>query len=270
MKEQFPQGLRILREDGEATAADQRDLLHWIQEAQEDPVGKERLLTYLNALKSQLATSPTLMAQGMSWEESRRVLDQVYRTRELRHLNEWRPPAWTRFLDRLMRTLERWLQKHFPSMDAARFKWVERAAYGIILLLGILMIAWGIRWLRPLRLAKTASLRTTSLAAPQHDLDWRGWRERAQKKAQEGAFREAIRCSFLSVMIEGHHRGWWRYRTEATNQEHLAPLRTQPKKRDLLQQLMARYERAWYGMSQPGKAQFDDCMALVRHLETMA
>ncbi|MGD8383411.1 MAG: DUF4129 domain-containing protein, partial [Syntrophobacterales bacterium] len=92
-------------------------------------------------------------------------------------------------------------------------------------------------------------------------------REEAKKKAQEGAFREAIRSLFISVLMEGHQKGWWLYEPEATNREHLSRVEGQSERREALQRLIDRYELAWYGLRQPGMEEFRDCERWVQRLE---
>ncbi|NIR13962.1 MAG: DUF4129 domain-containing protein [Desulfobacterales bacterium] len=115
---------------------------------------------------------------------------------------------------------------------------------------------------------KYASAPTTPpVAKTSLERNWRSWREEAKKKAQEGAFREAIRSLFISVLMEGHQERWWLYEPEATNREHLSRVEGQSERREALQRLIDRYELAWYGLRQPGMEEFRDCERWVQRLE---
>jgi hypothetical protein len=89
--------------------------------------------------------------------------------------------------------------------------------------------------------------------------DWLTWRGQALSKAQRGAFREAIRSLFVSVLMEGHHRGWWIYEPETTNREHLARVEGPAERRQALRKLTELYERSWYGLGHPGREEFRKC-----------
>ena len=96
--------------------------------------------------------------------------------------------------------------------------------------------------------------------------DWTLWRDEARKKALEGAFRDAIRSLFVSVLMEGHQRGWWMYEPEATNREHLAHVEGPKERREALQRLIDLYEKAWYGLGQPGREEFQESEQCLRQI----
>ena len=98
-------------------------------------------------------------------------------------------------------------------------------------------------------------------------MDWRTWRNQAMEKASEGAFREAVRFFFVSVLLEGHHHGWWTYNPEATNREHLARVRGPLDRQDALKQLTALYEKVWYGQEEAGQESFHRCSEWLRQME---
>jgi hypothetical protein len=121
----------------------------------------------------------------------------------------------------------------------------------------------GWRWRQP-RVALPTSIQTSS------EKGWREWRDEADKKAQKGAFREAIRFLFISVLLEGHQKGWWLYEPEATNKEHLARFEGDSDRREPLQRLIESYELAWYGLRQPGRQEFQDCEHWAKSMEALA
>jgi hypothetical protein len=98
-------------------------------------------------------------------------------------------------------------------------------------------------------------------------MDWRTWRKQAVEKASGGAFREAVRFFFVSVLLQGHHHGWWMYNPEATNREHLARVGGPPDRLDALKQLIALYEKVWYGQEEAGQESFHRCTEWLRQME---
>jgi hypothetical protein len=150
-------------------------------------------------------------------------------------------------------------------------EWIFHVGYGILLVLATILIIWiirlfgpvGWRWRQP-RLDLPTSIQTSS------DKGWREWRDEADKKAQQGAFREAIRFLFISVLVQGHQKGWWLYEPEATNREHLARIAGNSDRRQPLQRLIESYELAWYGLRQPGRQEFQDCEYWAKSMEGLA
>ena len=86
-------------------------------------------------------------------------------------------------------------------------------------------------------------------------------------KASEGAFREAVRFFFLSVLVEGHDHGWWTYNPEATNREHLSQVGGPSKRQDALKQLIALYEKVWYGQEEAGQESLIRCSDWLKQME---
>jgi len=131
LRAKFPPGLRVVLSGGVGLPANLSDLNRWMEEAQESSDGRKNLLTYLRALDNQFSTPYSTLPQDMSLEESRRILDEVYRRRELRYLDGRHPSFWIRFLDRILRSLDGLLQDLLPSVGATEWKWAQAAAYGI-------------------------------------------------------------------------------------------------------------------------------------------
>ena len=67
--------------------------------------------------------------------------------------------------------------------------------------------------------------------------------------------------------MEGHERGWWVYRREATNREHLGRVEGSPERREALGKMIRVYENAWYGHGSPGKEAFLQCAEWLRLIE---
>jgi hypothetical protein len=97
--------------------------------------------------------------------------------------------------------------------------------------------------------------------------DWQTLREESRNKGEKGAYREAIRLFFISVLMEGHERGWWVYRREATNREHLSAVEASTARREALGKMIQVYENAWYGHESPGKEALLQCTEWLHLME---
>lgn len=89
-------------------------------------------------------------------------------------------------------------------------------------------------------------------------------------RASTGAFREAVRFFFISVLLEGHEQGWWAYNPEATNREHLSRVDGPSRRKDALNQLIVLYENVWYGEGDAGRPSFQRCSELLKQMEAGA
>jgi hypothetical protein len=212
-----------------------------------------------------------MFLEKSGWDESRKLLDNVYRGEEFLHLSKRKDPAWREYLQRLHQALVEWLKDHFGFLGGIQGKWFRYPIYGVVLMLAAILIIWIIRLFGPVGWrwkATTASSPASTKTAP--GKDWRTWRQEAHNKARQGAFREAIRSLFISVLMEGDQKGWWIYEPEATNREHLARVQDHAERHKALQKLIERYERAWYGLGQPGEEEFQDCERWVYRMEASA
>ena len=269
LRESFLPDLVVQDPSGERFLVDRKDLLRWAQDAEESPQGRERLAAYQRALLQEITrwTGETF-SESSRWDEYRTLLDEVYRGTEFKYLRKREDPAWRQYISRLIEDFGRWLQDHLGFLDTMRAGWIVYVAYGIVLVLGAILIIWISRLFGPVGWSwKHASAPPPPAAKISPERNWQSWREEAKKKAQEGAFREAIRSLFISVLMEGHQKGWWLYEPEATNREHLARVEGQSERREALQRLIDRYELAWYGLRQPGMEEFQDCERWVQRLE---
>jgi len=268
LRERLPQGLRVRDAKGGEVEVNPNALFGKDGEALRADKARERLIAHLNALKGQIPhPAEGKYSETEDWEGSRETLHALYQTREFRHLIKDRSNPWMEFLLEKLRALNRWLEEHLSGLPRVGGGWMELLVYGLVISLIILIIWWVARafgavgWLR-------GSPRMTQAAGPgasdqDRQRDWSSWREEARRRAKEGAFREAIRCLFISVLLEGHQRGWWVHEAQATNREYLARLAGRPQKREPFQGLLGHYERAWYGLGQPKEEEFRACEACV-------
>jgi len=270
--ERFPPDLVVQDVTGEGYLIDREVFLRWIQDAEDSPEGRDGLVAYQKALLSQISweAKGTFQDKG-GWEECRTLLDQIYSGKEFGKLAKKRTPAWQKYLREFFAALGKWLEEHMKFLGGIHGEWIFFATYATLLVLATILIIWimrlfgpvGWRW-RPQRATLTTSIQ------PSFEKGWREWRDEADKKAQQGAFREAIRFLFISVLVEGQQKGWWLYEPEATNREHLARVETTSDRREPLQRLIESYELAWYGLRQPGQQEFQDCEHWAQRMEASA
>jgi hypothetical protein len=269
LEEWFPPEFSVTNARGEVIQVDGNTARQWINEARISPDGRKKLLEYLRALSEQLAWEKKEFPMTTSeWSKSRASLDQVYRAREFRPLQETKPPAWRAYLKDLLMQLMEWLRKHVGSIEGIRLRYIQYALYGVLVFTGIILMAWvlrssgflGWRW-------KRRKIKHASVAIRSPEVGWQALRAEADRKAREGAFREAIRSFFVSVLMEGHGRGWWVYQREATNKEHFARVEGSEQRRNALRQLIDLYEEAWYGLGKPREESFRKCKEWLSQME---
>jgi hypothetical protein len=270
--QRFPPDLVVQDLAGEGYLIDREDFLRWIQKAEDSSEGRDELVAYLKTLLKQISweTGGRFQKEG-SWEECRTLLDRIYEGKEFSRLVNQRTPPWQKYLRELFADLRTWLDEHLKFIGGIKGKWIFFTTYLTLLVLATIFIIRIIRLLGPVgwrwrrsKLALPTSRQSSS------EKGWREWRDQADKKAQQGAFREAIRFLFISVLVEGQQKGWWLYEPEATNREHLARVETASERREPLQRLIESYELAWYGLRQPGRQEFQECKHLAQRMEALA
>lgn len=268
LKERFPEGLEVRDAEGHEVQVDRTPLSRWLEGEQETPEGRKWLLDHLNALHAYLSMErdPSLSGASM-WEERRALLDEIYRAGEFRHLKERQPPFWWAHLQRFLEALERWLQRNLPRLGGIEGSWVQAIAYGVVLLMGVILILWVVRSFGFTGWSRRSPVLSDKPPSSPVQRDWASWRQEADQKAQERAFREAIRCLFVSVLLKGHQQGWWTYEPHATNREHLGSLERGSRRQEVFRRLMDVYEWAWYGFGQPNEEKYRTCLEWVQRLE---
>lgn len=263
----FSNKLEVNTKTGEPVPVDNGRLLGLVKQAQETDKGREALVDHLKALRSQISfvDHPVPLSEDR-WRESRALLDDVFRGREFQDLEEAKDPAWLVFLADLMKKIAQWMERQSGAMEGSG-EWVEYAFYGLILGGVVLLISWIFRALGPVgwRFRDNRIKSIQGRKAP--GMDWLTLREESRRRGDQGEYREAIRLFFISVLMEGHERGWWVYRREATNREHLTAVDLNAERREALGKLIQVYEKAWYGHEGPGKEAFLQCSEWLRLIE---
>jgi hypothetical protein len=221
----------------------------------------------MNEHLSRVPESIEQLRSDAKWEESRRRLDDVYRAKEFRHFQQAKVPLWPPFFRELFQRVMKWVGEHLGGVGSIPAEWALYVTYALLLLASFAVLIWILRsfgfvtWRR-----RPSHIKGLPLPGPS-EVDYHALREEALKRAMEGAFRDAIRSFFVSVLWEGHHRGWWRYAPEATNREHLASVKGPAERHEALGRLMDLYERVWYGQGHPGKESFQECQEWLRRME---
>jgi len=267
LEDHFPPHLDVNTKSGEPVPVDNGSLLRLVKEGQESEQGREALIAHLKALGNQISfvDKPTPLSEDR-WAESRASLEKVFSAKEFQDLEEAKVPAWISFLNELWRKAWEWLLRHGSAIQRAA-GWMEYVFYGVILSAVLLLALWIVRRFGPV----SRRVRDVRIKSGQErkasGMDWRALRDESHHQGEKGEYRGAIRLFFISVLMEGHERGWWVYRREATNREHLSVVEASAERRDALGKMVQVYENVWYGHESPGKETLLQCEEWLRLIE---
>jgi len=259
LDEHFPPQLDVNTKSGEAVQVDNGSLLRLVKESRETDQGREALIAHLKALCNQISfvDKPIPLSEDR-WRESLARLEKVFSAKEFQDLEEVKDPPWMVFLMKVLKELMEWLESHYGGTNVSG-QWMEYVFYGVILGGVILLLLWIFRSLGPVGWRFRDLKIKSDLERKASGMDWQTLREESRNKGEKGAYREAIRFFFISVLMEGHERGWWVYRREATNREHLSGVEGSSESREALGNMIQLYEKAWYGHESPGKEALLQC-----------
>jgi len=269
LKKSFTGKLKIEYGTKDQVLLDYPGIHHWIQKTKKNENGKKQLIVHLKNLLSQTPVGKEKLLRTLTWEESQNRLNEVFSEKEFRYLNDKTRPNWLAYLTKILQSIGKWLKSNIRPPSWIEGTWAEYVIYGLyvaVLIFGLLLILriirafgpTGWRWKEPRFKMKPEK------KSPQKD--WRKWRDAAHKEAEEGAYRNAIRSLFLSVLMEGHQMGWWTYKPETTNMEHLAGVQGPDSRLNALYKMTRLHERIWYGLKQPGKAQFEESINWIQQM----
>ncbi len=269
LRKLFYPGLLVKTRKGAEVLLYRDELMEWIDKAGKSPEDRKSLARFLEALLAQVSRDRAIVPRaGQDWDHSRARLDGIYRLKEFEHLKERQPPSWLEKLRELLQRLGKWLGAAFTTMEERiPQRWIRYALYGFLLFSAGFLIfrivrnsgPAGWRW-------RSVSFESAPPAKPA-ETDWNHWRNRAMEEASRGSFRDAVRSFFLSVLMEGHERGWWTYNPETTNMEHLERVEGPRQRREALKQLIHLYERLWYGQEEAGGESYHSCAEWLRRME---
>ena len=266
--DRFPAGLKILDGNGGVLRVDRTPFLGGEPWAQTSSDNREQLIIHLKALLGQLSLGTDRISSEIPGrEESEKLLTDVYKKREFRYLCKGKT-AWKEYVEKILGSVRDWLGKQVNNMNYDRNKWFQYTTNGIILMLTLILAVWIIRSFgRANRSPGEKSIISPRPPAGSFEKEWTTLRKDARGKALEGAFREAIRSLFVSVLLEGDRKGWWIYEPEATNREHLARIKGPEQRKTCFGNLIDIYERAWYGLGRPAADEFQDCEECIQRME---
>ena len=267
LDEHFPVYLEVKTKSGDPVQVDNGPLLGLVKESQETDQGREDLIAHLKALRNQISfvDKPIPLSEGR-WGESLARLGKVFSAKEFQDLEEVKDPPWMVFLMKVLKELMEWLKSHYGGTNVSG-QWMEYVFYGVILGGVILLLLWILRSFGPVGWRFRDLKIKSDLERKSSGMDWQTLREESRNKGEKGAYREAIRLFFISVLMEGHERGWWVYRREATNREHLNGVEGSTERREALGKMIQVYENAWYGHESPGKEALVQCGEWLRLIE---
>jgi hypothetical protein len=196
-----------------------------------------------------------------------RALEEVYRAREFRYLRSPAIPDWLDPVMGWLREMIDGLRDRIGRLTGVPWEWIQLTAYGIVLVLGFLLILWILRAFGGVGWSRHSPGLGAIIAPSNREKGWECRRDEALRLAEGGSFREAIRFRFISVLLEGNERGWWVYEAQATNREHLARLQPGSRRRHAMERLVGLYERVWYGLARAEEKDFLAFHSWVRGLE---
>ncbi len=267
LDEHFHPRLHVNTKSGEAVQVDNGSLLLLVKESQETDQGRETLIARLKALRDQISfVDKAIPLSEERWDESHARLGKVFSAKEFQDLEEVKDPPWMAFLMEVLKKVMEWLGRHHSGINVSG-QWMEYVFYGVILGGVFLLVLWILRSFGPVGWRFRDLKIKPDLERKASRMDWQALREESRNKGGKGSYREAIRLFFISVLMEGHERGWWVYRREATNREHLSGVEGSTERREALGKMIQVYENAWYGHESPGKEALLQCAEWLRLIE---
>lgn len=267
LEDRFPPRFDVNTKSGEPVAVDNETLLRLVKESRETDQGREALLAHLKALRNQISfVDKSIPLTEDRWGESHTRLQKVFSAKEFQDLEEEKVPRWMVFLSELLKKVMEWMNSRRGAIQGSG-EWMEYVFYGLILGGVLLLVWWILRTLGPVGWRFRDLKIRSDLERKASGMDWQSLREESRQKGEKGAYREAVRLFFISVLMEGHERGWWIYRREATNREHLMGVERNTGRREALGKMIQVYENVWYGHESPGKEALSQCMEWLQSME---
>jgi hypothetical protein len=134
---------------------------------------------------------------------------------------------------------------------------------GILVAVGVLSyLGWALQIQPAAVAAETAGDETPTTARAAVEL--------AERSEAAQDFRAAIRYLYLASLLALDEQGIIHYDAALTNREHLDQLREQPRLRQLLEPVVAVFDRVWYGFAPVDDALYQGFRRDVEHLRRLA
>ncbi len=94
------------------------------------------------------------------------------------------------------------------------------------------------------------------------------WIKLAEQAAEQGVYREAIRCLFQSVLERLDEQGVISRAENKTNLEYVDEVeRHLPQQAPIFTELVRRFDHSWYGLATVNSAQYEQFYQVVRQME---
>lgn len=215
--------------------------------AAERSAAMDAAAAHLAELSAQTSTDSTPSAIGSELPAARAAADRVLARAE------FRPDAGPTWLDRQIARLQDALLRLFFGMGrvGARNPWIapliEWLCFGLAAAGLLLSLHRSLN-----RQALRISLVGMAPAAAASGQSGANWLADADAAEAAGRGREAIHCLYWAAIASLEARQAWRPNPTRTPREYLHLLRPGSAAQHALRDLTRRFERAWYGIAQPG------------------
>lgn len=163
-------------------------------------------------------------------------------------------PSW---LDRQIARVEDWIARAFMGMEGigARNPWlaplIEWGCFGLA--------AGGLVFFVRRSLARQMlriALSEGAVAARRSDRDATDWARLAEERAAAGDWRDGVHCLYWAAVVSLEARQAWRPNPTRTPREYLRLMRPGSEAQQLMRELTALLERAWYGHGEVSEAEY--------------
>jgi hypothetical protein len=200
---------------------------------------------------------------GSSYQnaDAQTIIRQLENSGQIRTGPTWLEQTWTNFWKWVSRTFQnflKWVGNWFPEVSPGKMPAISGATVKLLftltvvaLLAAIALFIWRAIGGKVGRGRKNQGAFAFSpedaelLALPPDEL-----RERANRFADNGNYREALRHLYIALLLNFDARGVWRYDARRTNWEHISALKSEAAKSGLvapLSDITRRFDRVRYG-----------------------
>ena len=242
----------VLLPDGTRITIDQRWLAAELARPTPDlPLIAERLGALADALS---------LPEGAAPADARQRLEQIL-SRPPFNREVAAPVWWSAAIDWLVRLLERILTpiENVPSGAGTAFGWLIGLA-GALFLGGILLYV-----LIGLRHSVVRGASTAAVPA-EHALSAQEAATQAANLIRSGDSRMAVRYMYLAALLWLDERKLLRYDPALTNREYLDRVGANPELRRRLAQVVATFDRVWYGHEPLSDAEYAEYVGRIEQL----
>jgi hypothetical protein len=193
--------------------------------------------------------------------DAQTIIRQLENSGQIRTGPTWLEQVWMNFRKWTAQTLQKifkWIGGWFPSVSPGKMPAFDPGVVRLIftltvvaLLAAVALLIWrAIGGKIGRKRQKQGAFAFSPEDAELLSLPPDELRERARKFAEDGNFREALRHLYIALLLGFDARGVWRYDARRTNWEHIAALKSDAAKSDLvapLSDITRRFDRVRYG-----------------------